>query len=452
MVKYVFLLFLILLGGVVWHFYPQLMIANGYAAKKICTCTLANGRDQVLAEKQHLYFSVLSFIKNEVDTVNKQVKSSFLGLSPQIAQYRSGIGCILLDGEDDYQVTFPGQEAVISADSLNWPYGSRELLASTKGLDQKALLDAVNDAFDADGNLEDKRTTAVLVIHNDTLIAEKYAKTFHKDTPQLGWSMTKSLMNTYVGLLVNENKLDLRKNNLFTEWLNDDRRNITVDDLLHMNTGLDWEENYGKVSDATNMLYKSENIATIPLSKSLKHPIGTTWYYSSGTSNILSKLLRNHLSDDNLYLTYLKRNLFDPLQMSSAFIETDESGTLIGSSYGYATPRDWAKYGLLYLHDGVWNGKRLLPEGWTTYTREEAQGSKGIYGAHFWLNKNGSEYPDAPHDLYSANGYQGQFVFIIPSRNVVIVRMGTGRESFDTNLFLKNILAAIPVTSSKMIN
>ena len=452
MIKYVFLVLLLLLGGVVWHFYPQLMIANGYAAKKICTCTLANGRDQDTAEKQHLYFSVLAFVKNEVDTINQQVKSSFLGLSPQIAQYRPGIGCILLDGNDDYHVAFPDQEVVIANDSLFWPYGSKELIASTKGLDQKALLATVDDAFDVDGNIDVKRTTAVLVIHNDTLIAEKYAKTFHKDTPQLGWSMTKSFMNTYVGLLVNEKKLDIQQKGLFKEWQNDDRKDITLNDLLHMNTGLDWEENYAKVSDATNMLYKSENIAAIPLSKKIKHPIGTHWYYSSGTSNILSKFLRNYLNDDNHYLTYLKKNLFNPLQMSSTFIETDESGTLIGSSYGYGTPRDWAKFGLLYLHDGVWNGKRLLPEGWTTYTKEEAQGSNGIYGAHFWLNKNGIEYPDAPHDLYSANGYQGQFVFIIPSRNVVIVRMGTGGEAFDTNLFLKNILAAIPVTSSKIIN
>ena len=155
MIKYVSFVLVLVLGGVIWHFYPQLKIANGYAAKKICTCMLANGRDQVTAEKQHLYFSVLSMVKNEVDTTNLQVTSSFWGLSPQIAQYRKGIGCILLDGKDDYHVTFPDSEEVMTNDTLFWPYGSIELVASTKGLNQEALMNAVNDAFDVDGETFD---------------------------------------------------------------------------------------------------------------------------------------------------------------------------------------------------------------------------------------------------------------------------------------------------------
>ncbi len=446
--KYVILLIFVTILGVGWYFFHQLKVANGYAAKIICTCTLANGRSKEIAEKQHLYFSILSLVNNDVDTINKEVKSSFWGLSTQVAQFRRGIGCILLDGKDDYNVRFPFVDFVQETDTIAFPYGNREQLLSTKGLDKEALGKAVNEAFDIDGEINKKRTTAVLVIHSDTLVAEKYAKTFSKDTPQLGWSMTKSFMNTYVGLLVNEGKLNIKNNQLFKEWQNDERKNLTLNDLLHMNTGLEWEENYAKVSDATKMLYTSEDISTIALTKKLEHSIGTHWYYSSGTSNLISRYLRNHLNGDKDYHTYLKNNLFNPLLMASAFIETDESGNFIGSSYGYATPRDWAKFGLLYLHDGIWKGKRLLPVGWTAYTREEANGSNGKYGAHFWLNTNGVEYPDAPYDLYSANGFQGQYVFIIPSRNVVIVRMGTGGEGFDANLFIKNVLAAIPKNST----
>lgn len=438
------------LAGIVWFYYPQLMIANGYAAKKICTCTLANGRNQDLAEKQLLYFSVLSFVKNEVDTVKLEVRSSFWGLSPRVAQYRPGIGCVLLHENDDYHVKFPTLSHSNSSDTLFWPYGTKDLITSTKGINKNALQKAVSDAFDQGGDLSSKRTTAVLVIHNDTLVAEEYAKTYGKETPQLGWSMTKSLVNSFVGLLVQEGMLDIEKRDLFKEWNGSDLNNITLNDLLHMNSGLDWVEDYAKVSDATRMLYDSEDISKIALTKTLKYPIGSHWYYSSGTSNLISKYLRNHINDDTKYHKYLKINLFHPLNMSSAFIETDESGNFIGSSYGYATPRDWAKYGLLYLHDGIWNGKRLLPEGWTSYTQKEARGSEGRYGAHFWLNKNGIEYPDAPYDLYSANGFQGQYVFIIPSRNVVIVRMGTGDDGFDANLFLKNILSALPITNSNL--
>ena len=130
--------------------------------------------------------------------------------------------------------------------------------------------------------------------------------------------------------------------------------------------------------------------------------------------------------------------------MASAHLETDESGNYIGSSYCYATPRDWAKFGLLYLNDGVWNGKRILPEGWVEYSRKQASQSNGIYGAHFWQNHGNAAYQDVPEDLFSCNGYEGQYVFIIPSRDLVVVRMGLS-ETFDVNKFLKEILKAIDV-------
>jgi CubicO group peptidase (beta-lactamase class C family) len=428
----------ILSAGV--YFYPQLAIATGYAAKKVCTCTYATGRDLEEVERNDLYFNILTKVDNKLNKADYSVTSTLFGLSPQTAKFKPGIGCILLDGKDDYNVTFP--IATVSKVQIDSAFKAVDI--ATVDVDRARLQNAVNEAFDTNDALNHKRTTAVVIIHRDTLIAEKYAKPFDKETPQLGWSMTKSMMNTFAAILIHQGKLKAEQNNLFTSWANDDRKKISVTNLLQMNSGLSWEEDYATVSDATKMLYRSEDVAAIPLSKTLQFEIGKKWYYSSGTTNLLSKYFRNMLADDKMYLTFLKQNLFDVLGMHSAFIETDETGTFIGSSYGYATPRDWAKYGMLYLHDGVWQGKRLLPEGWVAFSKAAAEGSNGIYGAQFWLNQKGIQYPDAPHDMFIADGFQGQSVFIIPSHDLVIVRMGTGGDHFDTNLFLKNILASIP--------
>ncbi|MBK9737863.1 MAG: serine hydrolase [Saprospiraceae bacterium] len=445
--KLIVLVVLLLLGfiGVLWHFYPQFAIANGYVAKKICTATLASDRIQTDVENQDLYFSILGKVSSNIDKNKNQVTSALFGMSPRVCVYRKGIGCILLDGKDDFNTTFPESIPPEMPDNrLNWPYGNQELVALTTGTNGIALKKAIDGVFDSGDNLSLIRTTSVVVIHRDTIVGERYFYTFDKTTPQLGWSMTKSLMNTFVGLMVKDSTLTIQKNNLFPEWSGDSRKDITLNNLLQMNSGLEWSEDYTTVSDATNMLYNAQDIATIPLSKPLKYTPESHWCYSSGTTNLISKLLRNVIHDDKKYLTYLKTRLFNPLGMTSAFIETDESGTFIGSSYGYATARDWAKYGLLYLHDGVWNGNRLLPEGWTKYSAMEAKGSDGVYGAQFWLNKDSSEYPDVPADMYSANGFHGQHVYIIPSRDVVVVRLGTGDEAFDGNTFLKEILAALP--------
>ena len=430
---------MIFFSAVAFYYYPQLAVATGYASKKMCTCSFVSGRSEDEVVRNDLYFSILSIVNTDINVKDSSVVSTIFGLAPNTAKYKNGLGCILLpDNKDDYNVAvapFSNKDTII------------ELFATekgmTKGIDKKRLMQAVDGAFDADGKLDDKRTTAILIIHKDTLIVEKYAPPFHKNMAQLGWSMTKSWMNTMAGIMVLQEKLKLDQNQLFEEWKGDVRKDITVQHLLQMNSGLAWDEDYTTVSDATKMLYKSEDVAYIPLSKQLVHPLGKFWYYSSGTSNLLSKLYRNILGDAS-YHSYLKQNFFSPLGMNSAFIETDETGTFIGSSYGYATPRDWAKFGLLYLHDGVIFGKRYLPEAWVNFSASEATGSQGKYGAQFWLNKRGSQYPDAPHDMLIADGFQGQYVLIIPSHQTVIVRMGTGGENFDVNAFIKEVLSAFP--------
>ena len=429
----------LLLIGVGYKFYPQLGVATGYAAKKVCTCTYVADRSKEEVQQNDLYFSILPMVKSTLNKSLESVTSTFFGLSPQTAIYKPGLGCVLIQGEDDYHVKFPSElDTAEQSEVLN------EQPLATEGIDLSKLKNAIDDEFNVDGNLSTKQTTAIIVIHRDTLIAERYAPPFTRDMSQLGWSMTKSWMNAFAGILVKDGLISIEHDHLFPEWKNDHRKDIKLKHLLNMDSGLEWNEDYATVSDATRMLYYSEDVSSIALSKTLAHNPGIEWYYSSGTTNLLSRYYRNILGNESTYLTFLKQRLFDVLNMSSAFIETDESGTMIGSSYGYATPRDWAKFGLLYLHDGIWQGKRILPEGWVDFTKTVVDGSNGKYGAQFWLNQNGIQYPDAPHDMIIADGFLGQYVFVIPSYDVVIVRMGTGKASFDTNIFLKNVLSALP--------
>jgi CubicO group peptidase (beta-lactamase class C family) len=228
---------------------------------------------------------------------------------------------------------------------------------------------------------------------------------------------------------------------LFPHWT-DERKEITVNDLLQMQSGLKFDEIYSELSDATEMLFLSEDIVKVATEQPLIYAPGEHWSYSSGTTNILSGLIRSKFANHNDYLRFPHDSLFRRIGMHSATMEIDESGNYIGSSYCYATPRDWAKFGLLYLNDGWWDGQRLLPEGWVAYTRQAATHSGGIYGGHFWQNHNRAAYKDVPEDLFSCNGYEGQYVFIIPSYDAVIVRMGLS-ESFDVNTFLKEVLDAL---------
>ena len=256
--------------------------------------------------------------------------------------------------------------------------------------------------------------------------------------------MTKSITSTIHGILQKQGLIDINSVTGIEEWQKDDRKNITYNDLLHMNSGLDWEENYNTISDVTKMLFMESDMGKVQMRKKLQGKINESWNYSSGTSNLLAGyLLRKQFKTQQEYLDFWYRELLDKIGMHSALIETDLAGNFVGSSYGWATTRDWAKFGLLYLHKGNWNGEQILTPEWVKYVSTPTNGSDGKYGAHFWLNAGG-RYPDVPKDLFSANGFQGQFVFIIPSKDIVIVRTGlTEDPEFDVNGFLRDILASI---------
>jgi len=253
-----------------------------------------------------------------------------------------------------------------------------------------------------------------------------------------------------LGLLVRDGKLDIMAPAPVPEWASPDdpRHAITTDQLMRMSSGLESSEDYGDLrADVVQMLYNSSDMAAYAANKPLIAKPDTVWNYSSGTANILARIIRHQLGGDVTdYWSYPRQEFFYPLGMTSAVMEPDASGTFVGSSYMYATARDWARFGQLYLQDGVWQGQRILPEGWVDYARTPTPPSQGQYGALWWLNRGSGEskeWEGVPDDAYAAEGHDGQYVVVIPSRNMVIVRLGVSRHgAWDQTEFLKSVLAA----------
>ncbi|MBE8725020.1 serine hydrolase domain-containing protein [Flavobacterium hungaricum] len=425
--------------------YPKLDLISGFSAKSVASGHFMDNRSLDLIEKTDNDIDLINQAKNSIDEAGKFATASVYGFKERKAIYREGLGAILIN--DDFDVSKPylvPSRRAYKSKMLPFPYGNADPTDTVfANIDYSKLKNAVENAFDKEGRKE-KRTRAIVVLYKDKLIAEKYDTGFNKDSKILGWSMTKSITNSAFGVLAKQGKLDIYKPAPVAEWQNDERKNITINDLLHMNSGLEWEENYTKICDATVMLFQAADMGKVQLDKPAEFKPNTHWNYSSGTTNLLCRILRSQFKTQQEYLDFWYSAVIDKIGMNSMIVEQDMSGTFVGSSYGWATARDWSKFGLLYLKKGNWNGEQILDESWVKYTAEPTNTSEGKYGAQFWLNAGG-KFPDVPRDMYYCSGYQGQMVAIIPSKDMVIVRMGVreGDKRFDFNGFLKEVIAAV---------
>ena len=392
-----------------------------------------SGRDLENIKSEDLY--AVSYATVSVDLEKQSVHSDIYGFAKTTAIYRKGLGCTLVNEIEE--ATLRGQAGLaFSYDSI----AAQDLLSAPlpTGMDSMALFQAINRIFTEPDTNNLQRTRAVVILYDGKIIAEKYAPNISPQTPLLGWSMTKSVTNAMIGLLVHDGKLDMHKPAPVQEWQQDARAVITPDQLLRMSSGLAFEENYSKPSDATRMLFRSKSAGNYAIQSKPAVPPDAVFYYSSGTSNILQEIIRRQFPNHADYLAFPHKRLFSKIGMKSAVIEPDASGTYVGSSFMFATARDWAKFGQLYLQDGMWKGERILPEGWARYSGTETPRSGGQYAAHFWINHTDKDFPQ---DAYYADGFEGQFVTIIPSRNMVIVRMGcTPGVPFDNGAFVKAVL------------
>jgi CubicO group peptidase (beta-lactamase class C family) len=350
------------------------------------------------------------------------VKAAFLGhFAANEAVSRPGLGCSLIpDGKAAAKkFSAPGPApSKLSADL--WPKGERVVPSQDPAM--ATLLD--------DPQLAGPGMRAIVVVQDGRIVGERYGEGFAADTPLIGWSMTKTVNVAILGTVLGAGKLSLDQKNLFAEWSSDERRNISIADLMAMQSGLAFNEDYGTVSDVTRMLYLEPDMAKFAASKPLVAPIGSKFSYSTGTSIMLARLWQDAVGDEAASLAYPRKALFDPLGMQSAVMEADESGTLAGASYLYATAHDWARFGEFLLREGVWNGKRILPEGFVAMMHEPTAASGGIYGkGEVWLEgpgdkKGGGAAVGVPPDTYWLQGHDGQTVAIVPSKRMVVVRMG----------------------------
>jgi CubicO group peptidase (beta-lactamase class C family) len=248
-----------------------------------------------------------------------------------------------------------------------------------------------------------------------------------------------------VGILVREGKMDILQPTGLEEWKGDDRSKITLNDLMQMQSGLKWNEDYGNRSDVTVMLHNVSDMSRYAFDKPLEYPAGTHWSYSSGTTNIVNYLIHRQFDSDSSYYLFANTQLFNKIGIPDAVFEVDPSGTRVGSSYLYATARDYARFALLYQNDGVFNGERILPEGWVKYTTSPASASKNRYGSFFWLNK-GKTLPSAPEDMYACDGHDGQHIYIMPTQELIVVILGyspTSKGGMDCDRLLRDVLSTL---------
>ncbi|MEL7003296.1 MAG: serine hydrolase, partial [Bacteroidota bacterium] len=329
-------------GSYAWRAFP---IISGYGAKNLCSCVFVAGREESSVLKLELGSLPLSLGTFYIDKEEKAAYGNVFGMAVKKAIFRERLGCTLISELTENEVRAQSNQVpklTILPDSLDWPFVEVQNTLSEVQEPNEKLFEAVDRAFVEDNPEQLKNTRAVLVIQNGQILAEKYSEGFNQDTPQIGWSMTKSITNAMIGLLVKDGDLDIYSPAPIEGWQgeNDPRNKITIDHLLRMSSGLYWEEEYAGPSSATNMLFKSADMGDVAINQSLAYPPDTQWYYSSGTSNILSKIVHQTIGDQN-YHEYVRKRLFDKIGASSVIIEPDASGTYVGSSYMYATPRDW---------------------------------------------------------------------------------------------------------------
>ena len=395
------------------RFRPLLLTGTGYAAHNACAINFLTDRDD--PESDLPPNPLVPYLRTSTDDAEGTVSASVLGVAFEQTAYVSEYGCALGDRAAGSQSAQPPPPPPGEADT-----GIRLPEATVA---PAAVASALDEAAGQDG------TRGLVVVHQGQILGERYADGFGPDTRQLGWSMAKSVAATLIGRAQFEFPdvdLDPAATGLRPEWT-DQRADISLEDLLRMTSGLEWDEEYDLGTPITQMLFTEPDMAAFAASQPLAHEPGTYRQYSSGTSNIVCELLHERTG---LGPEMADELLFGPLGMTSAVLEADASGRSVCSSYLWAAPRDWARFGQFVLDDGEVDGYPLLPEGWMDYVTSEvaAGGEPEPYGAQWWLNDAGDGSPlrleSMPADAYWASGHDGQYVVVVPSADLVVVRTG----------------------------
>ncbi|MBW7866352.1 MAG: serine hydrolase [Candidatus Hydrogenedens sp.] len=446
---------LLLSGGLSWLVWGSRDLGAGYCAKILATGVFVLGRTPESMRENELYF--VPRLGYELDAGAKTVTAWIFPSAKRAAVYREGLGVALsLDGDTRALQAQARPATEPAPDSLKdrpWPMGDAPSgLPMPDGYDGAALSAAVDAIFAEPNRLLTRNTRAVVVAYRDEIVAEKYAPGFGPEQRQAGWSMAKSVFHALFGIAVRDGKLNIADPVPVPAWRapGDPRGGVTLDMLLRMRGGIDYSDfDFNGRPKLGELLFGNSGAAEYFMAQPLAHPPGTRFAYASGSTNLLSWVLRRAYGDD-AYYALPQKELFGKLGMRSACFEADAAGTLIGSSYFFATPRDFVRFGLLYQNDGVWMGERILPEGWVAYGRTPSPGGPDHYGAHWWMPGTDDRARAAargiciPEDAFMAAGYEGQKLLVIPSMKLVLLRLGLCYFSDFPHDELYNVLQAFP--------
>lgn len=414
------------------------LMAAGLAAKLACSHHYLSGlaSPQIQSDLES-YSPGMKLIDLEFDPSGRRVSASLAGIATLSASYRRGLGCSLDIGDtsalDTLQISPPERQP-----ETPWPAGDR--VDSVDDSLQQALA-ALLAADDREGY----QTRALLMVREGKVVAEAYAPGFGAEVPLLGWSMAKSLTAMLIGNLEYQGLVATAERSLFPGWDSDARADITVENLLQMSSGLQFDEEYAPGSDATRMLFTSYSASEVALASPLVHPPGQHFAYSSGTTNLLARLLVERLGGTRQALQFLWYRFLLPQGMRDTVVEMDPSGVFVGSSYVYASARDWARLGQTLLNGGILNGQRLLSRDWVRRATSPGTAiNEPRYGYQIWLNRGGEEprWPGLPADAFAMMGNRSQVVMAIPSASVVLVRLGWSDREYPTAEKFAALLAA----------
>ncbi len=408
-------------------------VATGAVAHNVCSKSFVSGLDPqtVFAEttEREGIRRLRWALGYHLDRAGNDVEVSFAGRLSSHAVFHEGFGCVLLHGQG-------AQPYLLKSDiaALKKPK-EPPLLAEIAGPavvepSDPALKAALDHAFEEPASPPFRKTKAVVVVHDGSVIAERYADGIGVDTPLLGFSMTKSVINALLGILTRQGVISPSFPAPVPEWRGpaDPRREIEVEHLLRMTTGLALDETNSGFDPSSQMVYLHDDMAGFAARAAMIAAPGTRWAYSSPTTQLLARIIRDAAGGPEQTLAFAWRELFNRLGMRNVTLEFDGAGTLQGSTYMLASARDWAKFGLLYLNDGVIGGKRILHEDWVDFSAAATLDTD--YGAGFWTNRSEHEHAKGrvrlgiPRDAFFASGDLGQRIVILPTQRLVVVRLG----------------------------
>lgn len=437
-------------------------IENIYAlsTKLLCSGVFVIGRDPEEFIKNDLQRTEVPFpmwdeLKVDVDRDEQSVTLQLEGYPARKAVYTGCQGCVLLPrGVDElYFEPVQFEPNVPDPKTTAWPMGDMLEHSGPVHPDYEALDAVFEFAFDDSQHDAPQRTRAMVVVHKGQLAGERYAPGFEQDTRHISWSMGKSITAALVGILAGQGHFDVNDPAPIDAWQRpgDPRSELTLAHLLRMSSGLQFDSGgAGSFTHRDNhrfVYFGAPNVFAYSIHNPLAHEPNTVWRYRNCDPLSLGKIIRDTVeAHGEDYFTFPQRALFDKIGARNFVLETDPYGNFIMTGFDYGTARDWARFGLLHLHDGVWNGERLLPEGWVDFIRTPAPAAeRNHYGGLFWLNA-GKSYEDLPEDMYWPAGHHGQVVMIVPSHDLVVVRLGhSSQGGFDDYMgaVMKRIIATL---------